>query len=77
MQNSTHYTSTVQRSNGTVKVYRKAGNVHTGTMTRLHRGWEANFGAGVRLTYATKAEAFEALVAADLAVGDQGHPFAG
>ena len=60
MQNEANYTVTVKNTNGTVKVIRKADNKHIGTIVKLHRGWEANLGAGIRRAYATKAEAFAA-----------------
>lgn len=72
MQTETHYTDQAT-GNGTVKVFRKADNVHIGTITKLHRGWEANHGAGVRLVFGTRIEAFTSLADADLAVGKQGY----
>lgn len=65
MQNATHYTSQVQRSNGTAKVLRKDDNTVVGTITRLHRGWEANHGGGVRIVHTTKAAAFQGITFSD------------
>jgi len=70
MLSQTHYT--VQGYTTTVLVKRIADSVHVGTITQLEQGgWEANHGGGVRIVHTTKVEAFEAIAAADLAVGAQ------
>ena len=65
MQTATHYSSFVRNTNGTFRVVRKAGNVKVATVSKLHRGWLVDLGAGRRHPASTKEEAFLAAVRQD------------
>jgi len=58
----THYLRTVPRTNGTALVIRRAGGVRVATITKLHRGWELDLGAGIRRSYDRKVDCFFAAV---------------
>lgn len=61
MQNATHYTEQDRKVKSVINVFRKGTNPgKAGTIRRVHSGWKADLGAGIRRVYATKAEAFAA-----------------
>ena len=61
MQNDTHYTEQDRKVGAVINVFRKgSGGKKVGTIRRVHGGWKADLGAGIRRVYATKAEAFAA-----------------
>lgn len=60
MQNATHYTEQDKNVKSVINVFRKFPHSKVGTIRRIHGGWKADLGAGIRKVYATKAEAFAA-----------------
>lgn len=65
MQNETHYTEQDRKVTSIINVFRKFPSAKVATIRRVHGGWKADLGAGIRRVYATKAEAFAAAVNAD------------